>query len=309
MAKPAYIRFLHIALILCAYGYLVYRLATFDGYAAVWERFAAADTAQYLCLALCAVLFPLNMGLEARKWQYLMRDVEPMSMREAQAQVYYGMVGAFVTPYRTGDYPARVLLLKDKSRWVSGIGMALVGSVALTIVIVLAGLPPVFFFFAGDTLPALWTVYAAAVLCLILLFLTPCLLRLSARIPWRNEKMQTLARQLAALRYAEFLRVLWLSLLRYLCFSVQMGLALRFCGVDLSVSQALVALPLYYLLVTLTPNIPVADFGIRGSWAVYVFGHFAPESAPACAMAVLVTWVINTALPVLIGTILSNQRH
>lgn len=304
MTKPTCIRLLRIALALCAYAYLLYRLIVFDGYTALWAQFAGARTGQYLCLALCAALMPLNMWLEARKWQYLMRSVEPMTMREAQAQVYYGMVGAFVTPYRTGDYPARVLLLRDKSQWVSAIGQAIVGSVALTIVIVLLGLPAVFPFFAGSTPQSLWSIFLSAAVCIILLFLTPCFLRLLAHIPWRHHRLRQAAEQLARLRYAEFLRLLWLSLLRYLCFSLQMWLALRFCGVCLSASQWLVALPLYYLLVTVSPNIPAADFGIRGAWAIYVFGHFAPSSAPACAMVVLLVWVINTALPVLVGTLL-----
>ena len=305
MAKQTYIRLLRIALALCAYAYLLYRLIVFDGYAALWTQFAEARTGRYLCLVLCAALMPLNMWLEARKWQYLMRSVEPMTMRRAQAQVYYGMVGAFVTPYRTGDYPARVLLLRDKSRWVSAIGMALVGSVALSIVIVLLGMPAVFPFFAGDTPQSLWIILLYAVVCILLLFLTPCLLRLLARIPWRNEHIAQTADLLARLRYSEFIRLLWLSLLRYLCFSLQMWLALLFCGVTLSASQWFIALPIYYLLVTVSPNIPAADFGIRGSWAIYVFGHFAPASAPACAMAVLLIWVINTALPVMVGTLLT----
>lgn len=309
MTKPTAIRLLRIALALCAYAYLLYRLIVFDGYAALWAQFAGARTGQYLCLALCAALMPLNMWLEAHKWQYLMRSVEPMTMREAQAQVYYGMVGAFVTPYRTGDYPARVLLLRDKSQWVSAIGQALVGSVALTIVIVLLGLPAVFPFFAGSTPQSLWSIFLSAAVCIILLFLTPCLLRLLARIPWRNHRLRQAAAQLGGLRYQAFLRLLWLSLLRYLCFSLQMCLALRFCGVCLSASQWLVALPLYYLLVTVSPNIPAADFGIRGSWAIYVFGHFAPSSAPACAMAVLLMWCTNTVLPVIVGTLLPHSGN
>ena len=93
---------LRIALMVCAYGYLLYRLITFDGYAALWERFVDADWRQYQCLTLCAALMPLNLWLEACKWQRLMGSIQPMTMREAQIQVYYGMIGAFATPYRVG---------------------------------------------------------------------------------------------------------------------------------------------------------------------------------------------------------------
>lgn len=48
---------------------------------------------------------------------------------------------------------------------------------------------------------------------------------------------------------------------------------------------------IYYLLVTITPNVPIAEIGVRGAWAIAVFG------TPQAAMAAVVLWVINTLLP------------
>lgn len=307
MNKHRYIRFFHWILIICAYSYIIYQLAVFDDYAALWQQFTGAHTWQHLSLLVCFALFPLNIWLEARKWQCLMRGVEPMSMREAQRQVCFGIVGGFVTPYRAGDYPARVMLLRDKNHRLSGITMALAGSISLTTVIVLAGLPSLCIFFAGDTLRPLWTVFFAAFLCVLFLALLPWLIRLLARIDWRKPKLKELLQQLASMSYATLLRVLWLSFLRYLCFSLQMALALCFCGADMSLSDMFIALPLYYLLVTLTPNLPAADLGIRGGWAVFVFPHWGC-TPPAAAMATICMWLINTLAPLLLATLITPPR-
>ena len=48
---------------------------------------------------------------------------------------------------------------------------------------------------------------------------------------------------------------------------------------------------IYYLLVTITPNVPIAEVGVRGAWAIAVFG------TPQAAIAAVVLWVINTLLP------------
>lgn len=290
-----------------AYAYLLYQLIIFNDYAALWQQFTGAHTWQHLSLLVCFALFPLNIWLEARKWQCLMRGVEPMSMREAQRQVYFGIVGGFVTPYRAGDYPARVMLLRDKNHRLSGITMALAGSISLTTVIILAGLPSLCIFFAGDTLRPLWTVFFAAFLCVFFLALLPWLIRLLSRIDWRKPKLKELLQQLASMSYATLLRVLWLSFLRYLCFSLQMALALCFCGADMSLSDMFIALPLYYLLVTLTPNLPAADLGIRGGWAVFVFPHWGC-TPPAAAMATICMWLINTLAPLLLATLITHPR-
>ena len=292
---------LRIALMVCAYGYLLYRLITFDGYAALWERFVDADWRQYQCLTLCAALMPLNLWLEACKWQRLMGSIQPMTMREAQIQVYYGMIGAFATPYRVGDYPARIVRMHAKERWASIIGMGAIGSCCMTMVIVLLGMSTAWLFFGGNTPASMLSVYITAAVCMLLLFFAPQLFRLLARIPWLRNVTHGAADQLAQVSYLEVMRIMWLSFLRYVCFCLQMYLALRFCGISLPFAQACIALPTYYLLITVTPNIPAADFGVRGSWAIYVLGHFVPDLAPAGAIATGLIWMVNTAIPLIIG--------
>ena len=137
-------------LLLAAYSYLAYRLAAYRDYPALWQQLRATDAWGWGCLAGCLLLMPLNLLLEALKWRTLLAGICPLSVAEAQRQVYYGFVGAFVTPYRLGDYPARATRLPDPNRWKEAVAMGMYGSIVLTLTIVLTGWIPAFCFFAGE---------------------------------------------------------------------------------------------------------------------------------------------------------------
>ena len=95
-------------------------------------------------------------------------------------------------------------------------------------------------------------------------------------------------------------------MVRLLCWCVQLGLLLYALDgltalteiprvIALTEITGLTALAgltaIYYLLVTITPNVPIAEVGVRGAWAIAVFG------TPQAAMAAVVLWMINTLLP------------
>ena len=50
----------NIVLIVMAYGFLGYKIATYDNYAGLLERFHVAACWQWLCLGICVALFPIN---------------------------------------------------------------------------------------------------------------------------------------------------------------------------------------------------------------------------------------------------------
>ena len=89
------------------------------------------------------------------------------------------------------------------------------------------------------------------------------------------------------------------SLVRLACWCVQLALVLWALGaISDFLSQGndcfkfqISNLPVYYLLVTITPNVPIAEVGVRGAWAIVVFGTM------NAALAGVLLWVINTLLP------------
>ena len=85
------------------------------------------------------------------------------------------------------------------------------------------------------------------------------------------------------------------SLVRLLCWCVQLVLVLYALGAVTGDGLRVMGygLPIYYLLVTVTPNVPIAEVGVRGAWAIVVFGSM------NAAFAGVLLWVINTLLPCL----------
>ena len=259
---------------LAACGYLIYRMAIYDDYVTLWATLRNMSCPQIAALVLCVALMPVNMSLEAWRWKTLL----PMSWREAHQQVYYSKLAGLITPWRLGEYPARALL---RNEWPQTLSMGAVGSATMTFAIVLAGLVSLVILVFLDQLVQLSLAYYLLVsLVLILLILAlvfaPRLLRRWAEVSHRLILISTAQ-----------------SLVRLACWCVQLALVLYVLGAYQSPITNY-QLPIYYLLITITPNVPIAEVGVRGAWAIMVFGSM------NAALAGVLLWVINTLLPCLI---------
>ena len=91
------------------------------------------------------------------------------------------------------------------------------------------------------------------------------------------------------------------SLVRLACWCVQLALVLYALGAYQSPITNY-QLPIYYLLVTITPNMPIAEVGVRGAWAIAVFGSM------NAAFAGVLLWIINTLLPCAIWPFLRKNE-
>lgn len=300
--KP-YLRIFNALLIIVAYGYLAYRLIIFDNYESFFAAFRSIGLYKWLTLATILLLMPINVVAEAGKWRLLLRKTEPMTIWGAQRQVYYGYVGAFITPYHAGDYPARAMLLKDKGNFSAAIGMGFVGTIALLVVELIFGIPATWLYVSYDpSIPMQYFAIAFIVLVLMLSFL-PHLARYLSHHQWKNTQMRQLSLALSHMSYPLFMKTIAWSMLRYMIWAIQLALTLHFCGIDMTLIQYMIAIPFYYMVVAIFPSMPALNIAIRGSWSLIIFDTFTNNSA-GIALAVLLIWFINTVLPMLIGSIL-----
>ena len=298
----------NFVLIVLAYGFLGYKIATYDNYAELLERFSEAEWWQLLCLMVCVALFPVNRLCEAWKWQFLVRGIEPMNILEAQRQVYYGTLAGFVTPYKIGEYPGRALLFrKTGQHWLSATCMGMIGGYAMTTIIIVAGLPSVIYWLAPNS-SLLWSIVSALICALAAIFALPALMRVLQQRNWKSEQSRLLIQSMAGLTPTDISKLLGISLLRYSVFIVQLLLCLLFCGVHLRIQSMIATLPLYYLLITVTPNVPAAEIAVRGAWAAVIFERFGSDVTAAAIIATLLLWLINTIFPLVIGTAVKRRQ-
>jgi len=292
---------------LAACGWLVWQLATYDDYPALWTSLRGMGWAQWLALAACVALMPVNMALEAWRWMTLMNSqftihnsqfsslkgndhlIHYLSFREAQRQVYYSKLAGLITPWKLGEYPARAVLMShqpsvvrnQKSLWSRVLSMGAVGSATMTTAIIASGLVAMATDFRFKILDWRFYLITLAILLVLLglaLYFAPRLLRRWAEVSHRLVMIS-----------------LGQSLLRLLCWCVQLGLVLWALGAVSHQPSAISLFFIYYLLVTVTPNVPIAEAGVRGAWAMWLFG------TPTAALAGVLLWAINTLLPCLWG--------
>ena len=253
---------------LAALGYLIYRMAIYEDYATLWATIAGMSGLQIAALLLCVALMPVNMSLEAWRWRTLL----PMSWREAHQQVYYSKLAGLITPWRLGEYPARALL---RNEWPQTLSMGAVGSATMTMAIIAAGMTAMILEIGNWRLEIVFYLLVALLLILALVF-APRLLRRWAEV----------SHKLIAISVGQ-------SLVRLACWCVQLALVLYALGAIYNLQFTIYNLPVYYLFVTITPNVPIAEVGVRGAWAITLFGSM------NAALAGVLLWGINTLLPCL----------
>ena len=289
-----------IALAACAF--LVWKIATYDDYASLWATLQAMSWPQWMAVVACVALMPVNMALEAWRWMTLMSESqepkvesqEILSFREAHRQVYYSKLAGLITPWRLGEYPARGLLMEqtqisnvqspmsNRDLWSRVLSMGVVGSATMTAAIVITGgvalLVQVLFY---ESLDAFVISYRYATVLMIVLLLLGLALYFSPRL---LKRWATVSHKLVAISLGQ-------SFLRLLCWCMQLLLVLWALGAIYNLQFTIYNLFVYYLLVTITPNVPIAEVGVRGTWAIAVFGSM------NAALAGVLLWVINTLLP------------
>ena len=133
--KQRYITYISWALTIAAYIYIGYKIYTYDDWSSLSAHLDSADAIAYICGIVALGLMPVNMLMEAWRWEYLVGGI---SIREAQRQVYFSKIAGQLTPYQLGEYPARGLLMKQ-TKWSELLSLGAVGSMTMTLAIAIVG--------------------------------------------------------------------------------------------------------------------------------------------------------------------------
>ena len=257
-----------------------------------------------LWLILVLLLLPVNWFFEARKWQKIVSPTEKISLRRSILSVLAGSSTAFFSPNRTGDFVGRGLYLKKENQ-TQVIPFSVLNSLTQNIILIACGFPMAVLFLLSTQnqeisgygfLLKSGGILLAGTIGFFIIF------RIIRKI---NLPEWLLRMKLTFLKTGSktFFEVLYFSFLRYLIFSVQFYFMLRFFGVDLSVWQAIIALPTNYLLVTLAPAFSFSEAGVRGSTAVLVIGAFSSQLT-GIALAGMTIWLVNFVIPMMVGSVL-----
>ena len=262
-------------------------------------------------LTVVAVLMLINWSLEALKWKISVSKVQAVSFWKSLQAVFSGVSFSVSTPNRIGEYLGRVLYMDEGNR-LKTVSITIAGSISQLIVTLLMGAIGLVILRqqieAKQLISPIWIQVIIYGVCIVLLFLTLFYFRLSWIIKWVDKlpgisRFVYLVKALEEFNATLLLRLLSLSLLRYLVFMVQYIILFHLFGVDVSVWQAFWTVSVSFLVMAVIPTIAIAELAQRGKVTIAIVGLYSSNEL-GMTFATAGIWFINLILPAIIGSLL-----
>jgi hypothetical protein len=271
-------------------------------------------------LSVVGALMLLNWGLEAVKWQRLIKSIEPISLWLAIESVFCGLTWAVFTPNRLGEYGGRVFFLSPKRRIVGVVAMGVgnIGQLVLTNVFGAIAISVFIYRFTPiDHRLFLAVSVIALVFCLffIIFFFNIKWLNgilLSMKFTRRYKKFYVI---LARYKKAELLKILAFCLARYIVFSTQYFIMFLWLIPALNFLDVVTLVSILFFVQSSLPSLDLLDIGIRSITALFFFKYITTQNTAVVACIASI-WLINIIIPAILGSYFvfklnffgSNQR-
>ncbi len=257
----------------------------------------------------------INWGVEARKWQILIQPVQKMTFITAYKSVLTGVTLSINTPNRIGEYGGRILYVKDGSR-IKAISLSIAGSISQLIITLIMGCIGLFYllnyklehnehvmglsYFWIETL-----LFLSIFICLLLIlffFRLSWLIKLVEKIPAMEKYVQYI-NVLEVFTPKLLLRLLSLSLFRYITFVLQYILLLQVLNVAILWYEGFPVISILFLVLAVIPSFAIADLGIRGTFSSALLGLYSTNQVGILGTTFGI-WFANLFIPALIGSVL-----
>ncbi len=257
----------------------------------------------------------VNWGIEARKWQVLLKPLQKIRFLRAYRSVLSGLALSLNTPNRMGEYGGRILYVKDGSR-LKAISLSIAGSISQLIITLLLGCGGLSYLLFFQTLPSGFvmglSVYWIKVLLFISSVATAVLILFFFRLSWLTSLIEKIPGSSKFMEYfnvlEEFtakllLRLLSLSFFRYLVFVLQYILLLQVLHVEIFWFDSFWIISILFLVLAIVPSFAIADLGIRGKFSTGLLSMYSINTVGILGTTFGI-WFINLFVPALAGSIL-----
>ncbi|OFY82798.1 MAG: hypothetical protein A3F72_01560 [Bacteroidetes bacterium RIFCSPLOWO2_12_FULL_35_15] len=256
-------------------------------------------------LFLVFLLMPINWGLEAWKWKILIRPLEEITFAKSLKSIFAGVTISIFTPNRVGEFAGRIFFL-EKADKIEATIKSFIGSMIQLFITVGVGLIALLFYNKkgyGSSHPILTLDHWNVELFLIIFCLCiTCLVFIFVARKYFSGKIKNYLNAVFEIKKSQVLGVLVLSILRYFIFSIQYYLALKVFNVHLDFTISIVLIAITFFVTSAIPTFAISEIAVRGATAVYFFSTVTNDSTGVVAASLLL-WLINLAIPALIGEI------
>lgn len=261
----------------------------------------------YIILAMVGLMSPINLLLEAIKWKFLIRKVEPLSLLNACVSILAGWNLALFTPARLGEFGGRILFLKSENRK-KGALCVLVGNLSQLLITLVFGIINGFFWIQDNLKWNNGFYYFLGPVCfissLVLVWIYFGLNRsqgLWTRIPFLKSSLSSL-QVLSDFEDKDLRLSLIFSLLRYILFTHQYIFLLYGLLGYHNYLSCLHSMSLIFLVQSIIPSFVLTDIGIRGANSVFFLTFiFGKQNLISILATVFFVWLVNIILPAFVG--------
>tara|TARA_B110000444_G_scaffold51021_1_gene46991 strand:+ start:3194 stop:4171 length:978 start_codon:yes stop_codon:yes gene_type:complete len=268
-------------------------------------------TDNIILIVIVLFLMFLNWFLEALKWRYMISKIEKVSIYTSLKAVFAGITVSSFTPNRVGEYGGRVFYLEKADR-LKGVIITFIGSMSQLLITILFG--SISFIILSELLFESKVLFSAISKFKLLVFLLLFLLNVFIFYFFYNvhsfisffnlnkyiNRFKQYIQTFTIYNSSELTNILLFSFSRYIVFSIQFLILLNVFEIDSSTFHSMLSVMLIFLFVSIIPTIVVAEIGVRGSVAIYVFSLFTINPIGVFSSTLLL-WIINLVIPSLIG--------
>jgi hypothetical protein len=294
--------FIKAILLAASFYYIVQKIITAGGLASFNRILLSATNTCYL-LTICILMF-LNWGLEARKWQVLIAPYEKISLLRSLQSVLTGITVSIFTPNRIGEFTGRIFFLEKADRFQASVKSIFGSCIQLSVTLV-AGIIAIWVYHKkhyDQTVPLTGIVDSQKKYTLILIIAIAlvgflAIFRMSFFTKYKHYLVAFLK-----MKKVELLHICVLAAIRYLVFTVQYYLILVVLGIEIEFSVAVILIALTFFIISIIPTFALTEIIVRSAVAVYVFSVLVPSQPLLVASASFLLWLINLAIPALIGS-------
>lgn len=243
------------------------------------------------------VLTFFNWFFEVLKWQNLVETLKINTLFESTQQSLASLTTSLFTPNRIGEYGAKAIYYKKNKRKIMILN--LVGNLNQLTVTILFGIIGLVFFLSTyevEINPYRLRRLGYLIGFILLLGIGNKRLKLFGFLPWR--KIREFVKKIP---FAIHFKTFMYSCIRYIIFSHQFYFLLLVFGINENYFTLMPLIFSMYIIASFIPSISLFDWAIKGTVAIYIFS-FVPVPEITIVIITLLMWILNFALPSIIGS-------
>ncbi len=295
-----------VLILICSYAYILYRLWQIDLPKVFSE--VNINSSFWILMFIQLLLVVLNVFTEALKWRVLLVSSYPVGIWLSVKMVLAGFSSGIFTPAKLGEPLGRILFLPKDIKPRAAL-LNYFGGFVQTLVIFTFGLIFILVYgflvnsqFQHIFLYGLILMLIGGACLLLFWWFRAYLKKIVQYFKWKN-KVHDMLLSIKELPRGIVFKIVGLSVLRYCIYAGQLMTFLYFFNLVSFNFSFVLLVPVYFLCISLVPSFLLADLGVRNSVALLLFVPVCFNEA-GVMLSVSVLWMINQALPAMVGAYL-----